>query len=288
MPPGGAEPPPGPAPALPVDTGVGPPVLLVHGQPGTGSSWWPVAKLLSPDFRVLAPDRPGWGGNPRPATTIAGNAEMLARLVEERLGPEPPPLVVVGHSLGGAVAIELALGWRRLVAGLVLVSSVGVAAALTGMDRLLAVPLLGDGVLGAGAVALRKVVQGTARMASGERSRHLLERANRSAAFRAVMAEADHVVGARERRSFLVEQRALIEETPRIERRLGSLALPCAVVQGGGDHVVGPQAARELAAAIPGAELALRPGAGHLLPFEQPEFVAAVVRRYASVAGVTA
>lgn len=246
-----------------------------------------MAELLADDFRVLAPDRPGWGGNPRPATTIAGNAEMLARFLGERLDPDGPPVLLVGHSLGGAVAIELALGWPRLAGAVVLVSSVGVAAAVTGMDRLLAVPLLGDGVLGAGAVALRNAVRGTARITSGDRTRHLLERANKNAAFRAVMAEADHVFGARERRSFLVEQRALLEETPRIERRLGSLTLPCVVVQGGADHIVAPQAGRELAAAIPGAELVLRPGGGHLLPFEQPELVASVVRRYARVLGVS-
>jgi len=190
---------------------------------------------------------------------------------------------VVGHSLGGGIAIELALTRPDLVGALVLIGSVGVAAAVTGMDRLLAVPVVGDGVLRAGSVALRRTVAGFGRLSKVSRAEMLVERANRYPAVRAVIAEGGRQMGGRDRRSFLVEQRALIDETASIERRLPSLRVPTAVIHGTADHVVSPHVAAELAGAIAGAELLLRPNLGHRLPFEEAEFVAGVVRRYASL-----
>lgn len=274
-------------PSIPVDVGEGPLVLFVHGQPGNGRNWWPVAEALSPGFHLVAPDRPGWGAHPRPATGLRGNALVLARMLEDReLLRKGERAVVVGHSLGGGVALELALGRPDLVGALVLVSSVGVAGALTGIDRLLAVPLVGDGALRAGAVVIRRGVRAARRLSRAGAVEAVLEQASRFPAVRAIMAEGDHPMDGRGRRSFLVEQRALIQETPAIEDRLPSLRLPTIVIHGTADHIVSVGAARDLAEAIPGAELHLEPGSGHLLPFEQPEVVAAGVRRYSSLAGL--
>ena len=63
------------------DRGVGEPVLLLHGQPGTGASWEPVAERLVGTHRVLAPDRPGYGATPGEARGLAGNADLAAELL---------------------------------------------------------------------------------------------------------------------------------------------------------------------------------------------------------------
>ncbi len=269
--------------AVPIDTGSGPPLLLVHGQPGSGADWAGVAELLSGSFRVLAPDRPGWGAHPRPATTLAGNASALERMLAAKDVTAERGVIVVGHSLGGGIALELALSRPGLVRVLVLVGSVGVRSALTSLDRLLAVPLVGDGVLRAGRAALSRAARTAGRLSRLSSVERAVERAARLPAVRAVMAEGDRTMDGRDRRSFLVEQRALIEETPGIERRLPTLRLPVAVLQGAADHIVRPSAAADLAGAIPGAELVLRERAGHRLPFEQPDLVAEVVRRYAAL-----
>ncbi len=273
------------SPAVPIDVGDGPPVLLVHGQPGMGTGWQPVVDLLCHEFRVIAPDRPGWGAHPRPATTLAGNTAAILRMLHDRgvTSEEREPLVVVGHSLGGGIALELALSAPEIVGALVLVSSVGVASAVTGIDRLLASPVVGDQLLRAGGVALQRTVLAMTRLTRNRRTEALLERANRFPAVRAVMAEGAKGMDGRDRRSFLVEQRALIDETPSIERRLATLHLPVVVIHGSADHIVSPHAATLLASAIPGAELVLRPNAGHRLPFEQPEVVAEAVRRYGAL-----
>ena len=90
----------------------------------------------------------------------------------------------------------------------------------------------------------------------------------------------------RSRKSFLVEQRALLAETPQLERSLCRIAVPTAVVTGASDHVVPVAAARSLAVQVPGAELVVLDG-GHLLPFDQPGKIAEIVRRYSAlVSGV--
>lgn len=86
-------------------TGQGePPVLLLHGLGATGAVWDGLTSQL--DRRLLAPDLPGHGGSPRlPEYTF----EALAAAVADALD-EPGPVAVLGHSLGGVVALELASG----------------------------------------------------------------------------------------------------------------------------------------------------------------------------------
>jgi len=64
----------------------------------------------------------------------------------------------------------------------------------------------------------------------------------------------------------MTEQRALVTEWPEIVRRLGELRVPAVVVTGDRDRLIAAGSARRLAAAIPGAELRVVPGAGHYLP----------------------
>jgi pimeloyl-ACP methyl ester carboxylesterase len=90
------------------------------------------------------------------------------------------------------------------------------------------------------------------------------------------------IVG-RSRQSFLVEQRALLDETPALERSLGRIEAPTVVVTGASDRIVPAAAARALAGRIAGAELIVMAG-GHLLPFERPERIAGIVRRYVALA----
>jgi pimeloyl-ACP methyl ester carboxylesterase len=78
-----------------------------------------------------------------------------------------------------------------------------------------------------------------------------------------------------------VEQRALLVETPSLEAALPTLSVPTAVVAGQRDRIVPPRAARDLSAAIPGAELVWVGAAGHRLPRLAPAALAAVIHRYA-------
>jgi len=85
-----------------------PVLLLLHGLSSSGSSWGPFAATLPGDVSWLAPDLPGHGRSPsEPPYSFGQFAYACARAAAEL---PPGPLTVVGHSLGGAVALLLGTG----------------------------------------------------------------------------------------------------------------------------------------------------------------------------------
>jgi pimeloyl-ACP methyl ester carboxylesterase len=126
--------------------GEGPPLLLLHGFGGAAWNWTALAPLLA-GRRVLIPDLPGHGGSsPLPAPSLAGFADAVAALVEEPVG-------VVGHSLGGVVALRLAERRPELVRGLVLAAPAGISSS----TRMAELTLGLVGVLRPGRVAAARV-----------------------------------------------------------------------------------------------------------------------------------
>ncbi|MEN8822708.1 MAG: alpha/beta hydrolase [Abyssibacter sp.] len=99
----------------------GQPVLLLHGTPGSWAAWGEYFK--SPDlgdYRLIAVDRPGFGDSAEAGveTRLQVQADVLAALLEAR-----GPLLVVGHSLGGSLAIRLLRDHPEQVRGVVLVAA---------------------------------------------------------------------------------------------------------------------------------------------------------------------
>lgn len=93
-------------------------VLLIHGLTGHGWRWHTLANEHLAEFTVLAPDLLGHGRSSWEAPwTIDANVAALASLIEREAAG---PVVVVGHSFGGAVALHLAAACPDLVSGLVL------------------------------------------------------------------------------------------------------------------------------------------------------------------------
>lgn len=93
-------------------------ILLIHGLTGYGRRWRTLAERHLSDIAVLAPDLIGHGQSTWSAPwTIDANVTALAGLIEEQADG---PVLVVGHSFGGAVALHLAAACPDLVAGLVL------------------------------------------------------------------------------------------------------------------------------------------------------------------------
>jgi pimeloyl-ACP methyl ester carboxylesterase len=103
----------------------GPVVLLVHGIMSDSTTWTRAARLLAENgHRVLAPDLLGHGESDKPADgyQLADFAASLATLLAELKATE---VTVVGHSFGGAVAMQLAYDHPEVVRRLVLVSAGG-------------------------------------------------------------------------------------------------------------------------------------------------------------------
>lgn len=108
--------------------GEGPPLVLVHGLSGAATNWTELAPLLAKRRRVLIPDLPGHGGSePLPvASNLNGYADRVRHLAEQE---GTLPATVVGHSLGGSIALRLAMRWPEDVSGVVLAGSAGINSA---------------------------------------------------------------------------------------------------------------------------------------------------------------
>lgn len=256
-----------------IDRGTGPPVLLLHGQPGTGSSWLPVIDELADEFRLLAPDRMGNGRSPGEGGGLAANAAALASFLVEK---DASPATVVGHSWGGGVAILLASRYRSLVRSLVLVGSVGTPDTVNGLDRLLATHGVGDALTVAGLGVMGGVLP---------RIRRLTPRLPNGAGryLEAVLPDeglSDGLPGAwgRTKRTFVVEQRALLDELEDTEQAATEVDVPTSVVIGEWDLVVPPQSADTLSQVIRGAELIRLPRVGHFVPRDAVGALAEIIR----------
>lgn len=242
------------------------PVVLVHGG-GTDSaaiSWYRLIEPLSRDRAVWAPDLPGFGGSME-AAPAGGPRELATVLAQalEALGVEDA--VVCGVSMGGDVALNLALDRPRLAAGLVLVAPGGLVPifrnrtaqffawlAARSPDRLLLPAVrLSNRFVGA---SLRAVVEDPAALPS----RVVEELAREARDPRAGIAYARYnraVVGRHGMRNDLSE-------------RVREIAVPSLLFHGAEDRLVDPEGSRRAAAAMPRARLVVVPGCGHWAQLE--------------------
>jgi len=261
-------------------------VLFVHGQPGLGSDFDLVRALLEPEFRVIAPDRPGYGENPSPPVSMHENALMLGELLESSSSSSSSssmPAIVIGHSYGGGIATLLGAERPDLVAGIVLAASVGSGEHLGTFDRLLAAPVVGD-ILTAGGLetarTLLPIVRTRAENAPGRIGKWIAVTLPDRTFVRSVQ------VWGRSVRSVVFEQRVLFKEIGSIERAISNISVPVVTVAGTWDIVVSPVVAAKIAASIHDAELLLVARTGHFLPRDAPGVLASAVRKVAERAGL--
>ena len=236
--------------------------MLLHGQPGLGADWQPVIARLPDSLSALAPDRPGHGSSRLPG----GGLEVNAAAVLEALDSAGiDRTVLVGHSYGGGVALQVAATAPDRVDALILLASVG-PDCLNFFDWLLAAPV-------AGALTSRVAWQWTPAFARAVLA--LMRRRNGS------VRHPNWEVWAHARwnngplwRTFLAEQQALVREAPAFARLAASVSVPALVVTDPRDSLVPFKTAAALSSVLPDARLHLIEGAGHHLPLRAPDEVA--------------
>lgn len=252
----------------------GPSLLLIHGASANHRELWgPLATPFTDTHRVIAFDRPGYGHSTRPrrAQALALQAQLAARVLEEA---GAGPAIVVGHSLGAAVALRLALDRPDLVRGLVLVAPAShpYPGKNVWWARLSAAPILGDLfchliIPWAGPVA------GQAGIANNfypsDPPKGYFEDAGVGLVFRprAFRSSAKDVVATK------TEFAAQAPRYPEI-------MAPAVIVTADKDRVVSPKIhARALAADLAAAELVIAPDAGHMPHRLRTDLVIAAIRR---------
>jgi pimeloyl-ACP methyl ester carboxylesterase len=250
-----------------------PPILLIHGLAGQLSHYtYGVAGRLAARHRVIVVDRPGSGYStraPDAAADLSTQAAALAALVRTLgLGPT----FVVGHSLGGAVALTMALEHPRQVAGLALL------APLTHIRD--DVPPVFKGLTIASPRVRRLVAWTLAIPASIRNSAATLEVVFGPEAVPKDFATKGGGLLSLRPGAFLSassDLQALPERLPQVQARYGELRMPVSVLYGKDDRILDwKDNGQALVDKVPGARLALVEG-GHMLPVTQVEATAGFI-----------
>jgi pimeloyl-ACP methyl ester carboxylesterase len=258
-----------------IDLGSGPALVFVHGLSGSWPNWLEQLAAFAGDHRVVAMDLPGFGHSPGDAGEVSmhGYAELLDGLLAQ-LGIERA--TIVGNSMGGLIAAELAASFPARVERLVLVSPAGLA---TYRNRLTVrtMPLI------------RRLQQGLALGAAWTASHadpiSARPRA-RELILKGVVAHPGRLPGplaAEQLRGagtdgFLAALEAILDFD--LRPRLPLIAAPTLIVWGTKDRLITVRDAPRFAEAIPGAELEIYEDTGHMAMLEQPARFNARLREF--------
>ncbi len=240
------------------DEGAGQPFLLLHGGAGPQS----VAKFAgmltaSGRARAITPVHPGFAGTPRPEglTTMNGLAEAYAALLDAL---DLREVIVVGNSVGGWIAAEIALLHSDRVSGIVLVDAAGLQ-----LDEH---PI---------ADFFSLTMDQVADLSYFQPDTFRIDVSRLPDSQKAAMAG---------NRAALQVYGGTSMADPSLLGRLASVATPVLVVWGAADRIVPPEHGMAYATAIPGGRLEIIETAGHLPQLETPEILTGLVQEFAAVA----
>ena len=255
------------------DEGQGEVLLLIHGMAGSSQTWREILPRLAKKYRVIAPDLLGHGhsATPRGDYSLGAHASGVRDLLSAL---DVPRVTVVGHSLGGGVAMQFAYQFPERCERLVLVSSGGLgkevhlllrAAALPGADWVLPM-LTSRGVRGLG-----QGIAATLRLGRMAPSGDIGVLASGFASL--------DTAGSRS--AFLHTVRSVIDtqgqRVSAVDRLHLAAVLPTLIVWGEEDSIIPPAHGRAAHEAMPGSRLEVFPGAGHMPHHHDPERFAAIL-----------
>jgi pimeloyl-ACP methyl ester carboxylesterase len=246
--------------------GEGPTIVLVHGLALSSTTWKYVMPALAEQYTVVAPDLLGHGksGKPRGDYSLgafaSGIRDLLVALDIERA-------TFIGHSLGGGIAMQLAYQFPERCDRLVLVASGGLGKEVNGLLRAVSLPG-SEYVL---PVVLTPWIRERAEWVGGL-FRRLGWQPNPS--LDQVWGSYTALGSRSAQQAFVHTVRSVIDisgqRVSAHDRLYLASRVPTLIVWGEEDRVIPVAHAHLTHEAIPGSRLAVLPGAGHFLPFEQP------------------
>ncbi len=248
--------------------GQGPVVLLVHGIAGTNAVWDELLPELAQSYTVIAPDLPGHGESGKSAGDYSLGA-MAAALRDLLLAFGEDRATLVGHSLGGGVAMQFSYLFPEFTERLVLIASGGLGRSVSLFLRSAALPGaelvtagLGQATRAAGAairgLPFRPPLHSAPQLAELERSVASLAEAETRAAFHATLRA---VVGPDGQRVFAGDRLYLTE------------VMPILILWGALDRIIPVGHGRRAHAAMPASRLVVLEGVGHFPSLERPQDV---------------
>lgn len=247
-------------PANVIELGDGPPLLFVHGLSGCWQNWLENMPSFARTHRVIAVDLPGFGASPMPRgdVSIPGYARFLEGVCDAL---SIDAAAVVGNSMGGFIASELAISSPQRVERLMLVSAAGISAEHLQRDRIMA-----------GA----RIVAGIGTRAAARHERFARRPGLRKLALSFVVRHADRLsapmahelMSGSGKPAFLPAMEAIMAHP--ISRRLPQIACPTFVVWGRNDRVIPARDAKRFGELIPDVRVVVMPDTGHVPMIERP------------------
>ncbi|MCV7172346.1 alpha/beta fold hydrolase [Mycobacterium manitobense] len=250
------------------DAGEGETLLLIHGMAGSSQTWREVMPRLSRHYRVIAPDMLGHGqsGKPRTDYSLGAFAVWLRDFLDE-LGVES--VTIVGHSLGGGIAMQFLYQHPEYCNRLVLISSGGLGQDVGWILRLLSAP---------GAELVMPVIAPSPVLAAGNKVRSWLSSAGLRSPRGAEIWNAYSSFADRQTRdAFLKTLRSVVDYRGQAVSALSRLQLrtelPSLAIWGERDEIIPVQHAHDAQAVRPGNRLEVLPDVGHFAHVEAPSQV---------------
>lgn len=259
-----------------VDSGAGEVLLLVHGILGSRRHWNPVIELLDDDHRVVAPDLLGHGDSDAPPGdySLGAHAAALRDLLDAL---DIERVTLVGHSLGGGIAMQFLYLFPERVERLVLVAAGGLGREVSTFLRSVTLP---------GAAQVLRLVAARGVLARVETASRLAQRVGwRPPHDVTAVWPGFAALGGREnRRAFLQTARSVVDvrgQSVNAEEHLAGVAqVPTLVVWGSDDRVIPSDHAWTIPRAVPGSRVEFFEGAGHYPHLDDPERFAQVLRDF--------
>jgi pimeloyl-ACP methyl ester carboxylesterase len=240
-------------------------IVFLHGLGGSQSTWASVLGHFAEHYRIVAVDLPGHGASDKPSPdstdySIPGLATKLGEVLEKL---ELSPAVLIGHSLGGATALQLALDRPKLVRALALVDSAALGSEISGelLDRVESEPSRDEA---------RRLLE-----LFFQDRRFVLERGIDEMYAARNAPGADIAVKAIAANAFTRRGQNLV-----LADRISELEVPLLVIWGELDRVIPARHAVATAALQPTAWLEIMEGVGHVPQVEAAPAFAALVNRW--------
>lgn len=241
-------------------------ILLIHGMAGSSRTWRSVTPALARHHRVLALDLLGHGGSAAPmgdyslGAHASGLRDLMARLDIERA-------TIVGQSLGGGIALQLAYQHPELCDRLVLVSSGGLGREVSPILRLLSLP--------GSELVLPVVASDLVRNRGRTLNRWLRDLGVRSSWMAEMWLAYSSLADAGNRQAFVRTLRSVVDLGGQVvsaqDRLYLAAALPTLIVWGDRDDIIPVAHAHAAHEAIPGSRLEIFEGVRHFPQSEDPE-----------------
>ncbi len=259
-----------------VKTGSGPAILLLHGMACDHTTWDPVIRKLARRHTVIAPDLLGHGRSDKPRAdySVGGYANGMRDLLTV-LGIDR--VTVVGHSLGGGVAMQFAYQFPERTERVALIAPGGLGREVTPIIRAVTLPGFHTAMGLVTLPGIRHLVSGSLRRLT--RVDHPVVRD-----LGEIADIVDHLRDPGSRRALAHVVRACVDVRGQIitmvDRAYLTQEMPLCLIWGQDDHVIPAAHAERIRSAAPGVRITVTPDCGHFPHKDNPELVVATLQHF--------